>query len=174
MVGRERVMASSNSENRDWILNKVSQLQPKTVIDVGAGSGTYCRLLRPYAPANYAAIEIYQKNITQYKLLDLYDDVWLDDVRNFKSLQADLIIFGDVLEHMTKEEAIKVWDVASKGCKYAILSIPIIHYPQGVIDGNHHETHIVDDWNNISVFESFKNIVECKLGAETGAYLAKF
>ena len=106
-------MASSNPENREWVLNKVSQLQPKTVIDVGAGSGTYCRLLRPYVPASYAAIEIYQKNITQYKLRDLYDDVWLDDVRNFKSLEADLIIFGDVLEHMTKEEAIKVWDVAS-------------------------------------------------------------
>ena len=167
-------MASSNPENREWVLNKVSQLQPKTIIDVGAGAGTYCRLLRPYVPANYAAIEIYQKNVDQYKLRDLYDDVWIDDVRNFKSLQADLIIFGDVLEHMTREEAIRVWDVASKGCKYAILSIPIIHYPQGVVDGNHHETHIVDDWNNISVFESFKNIVECKLGAETGAYLAKF
>ena len=167
-------MASTNPENREWVLNKVSQLQPKTIIDVGAGAGTYCRLLRPYVPANYAAIEIYQKNVDQYKLRDLYDDVWIDDVRNFKSLQADLIIFGDVLEHMTREEAIRVWDVASKGCKYAILSIPIIHYPQGVVDGNHHETHIVDDWNNISVFESFKNIVECKLGAETGAYLAKF
>ena len=167
-------MASSNPENREWVLNKVSQLQPKTIIDVGAGAGIYCRLLRPYVPANYAAIEIYQKNVDQYKLRDLYDDVWIDDVRNFKSLQADLVIFGDVLEHMTKEEAIRVWDVASKGCKYAILSIPIIHYPQGVIDGNHHEAHIVDDWNNISVFESFKNIVECKLGAETGAYLAKF
>lgn len=167
-------MASSNPENREWVLNKVSQLQPKTIIDVGAGAGTYCRLLRPYVPANYAAIEIYQKNVDQYKLRDLYDDVWIDDVRNFKSLQADLIIFGDVLEHMTREEAIRVWDVASKGCKYAILSIPIIHYPQGVVDGNHYEAHIVDDWNNISVFESFKNIVECKLGAETGAYLAKF
>ncbi len=167
-------MAGSNPENRDWVLNKVVQLQPKTVIDVGAGNGNYVRLLRPYVPANYVGIEVYQKNVTQYNLRDIYDDVWIDDVRNYKSLQADLIIFGDVLEHMTRDEAIRVWDVASKGCKYAILSIPIIHYPQGVVDGNHHEVHIVDDWNNISVFESFKNIVECKLGAETGAYLAKF
>jgi hypothetical protein len=167
-------VASSNPENRDWVLNKVVQLQPKTVIDVGAGAGAYVKLLRPYVPANYAAIEIYQKNVVQYKLKELYDDVWLDDVRNFKSLQADLIIFGDVLEHMTKEEAVSVWDVASKGCKYAILSIPVIHYPQGVIDGNHHETHIVDDWDNLKVWEAFKDITECKIGNETGVYLAKF
>ncbi len=167
-------MAGSNPENRTWVLNKAFQLQPKTVIDVGAGGGTYSKLLRPFIGAHYTAIEVYQKNIDQYKLHELYDDVQLGDVRNYESLEAELIVFGDVLEHMTKEEAVKVWDVASKGCRYAILSIPIIHYPQGVIDDNHHEIHVVDDWNNISVFESFKNIIECRLGAETGAYLAKF
>lgn len=167
-------MAGSNPENRDWVLNKVVQLQPKTVIDVGAGNGTYVRLLRPYVPANYVGIEVYQKNVTQYNLRDMYDDVWIDDVRNYKSLQADLIIFGDVLEHMTKEEAIKVWDVASKGCKYGIISVPIIHYPQGEWFGNIHETHIVDDWDNIKVWEAFKGITECKVGKETGTYLANF
>lgn len=167
-------MASSNPENRWWVLNKVMQLQPKTVIDVGAGCGTYGQLLKPFVPAHYAAIEIYEKNVEQFKLRDIYDEVWIDDVRNYTSLSADLIIFGDVLEHMTEEEALNVWEVASQGCKYGIISIPIIHYPQGTVDGNVHETHVVDDWDNIKVFESFKGIFECRIGTETGAYLARF
>ena len=167
-------MAGSNPENRAWILSKAFQLQPKTIIDVGAGAGTYAKLLKPFIEAHYAGVEIYQKNVDQYNLHELYDTMVVGDVRELESLQADLIIFGDVLEHMTEEEAVKVWDVASKGCKYAILSIPIIHYPQGEVDGNVHETHVVDDWDNIKVFQAFKNIIECRLGAETGAYLAKF
>ena len=167
-------MPWSNPENQQWVLNKVTQLQPKTIIDVGAGSGTYVKLLRPYIQSHYVAVEIFKDYITEYKLKELYDEVWVEDIRNYNSLTADLIIFGDVLEHMTKEEAISVWNTARRGCKYGIISVPIIHYPQGEWFGNIHETHIVDDWNNIKVWEAFEDITECIVGKETGTYLAKF
>jgi predicted TPR repeat methyltransferase len=168
-------MAGSNPENRDWILQKVLEIQPKSIIDVGAGAGTYSQLLRKHLPdTKFIAVEIYGKNIEQYKLQEMYDEVIYADVRLLNSFVADLVIFGDVLEHMTQVEAINVWDVARHSAKWGIISIPIVHYAQGEVDGNIHEAHIVDDWNNLRVFACFEKIVEAKIGEVTGAYLAKF
>ena len=167
-------MPWSNPENQQWVLNKVVQLKPQTILDVGAGYGTYARLLRPYVPARYVAIEIFENYISEYKLKELYDEVWLEDVRKYVSLESDLIIFGDVLEHMSKEEAVEVWNTARRGCKYGIISLPIVHYPQGEHFGNVHETHVVDDWNNIKVWETFEDLTECIVGKETGTYLGVF
>ena len=168
-------MAGSNPENRDWILQKVLEIQPKSIIDVGAGAGTYSTLLRKHLPdTQFIAIEIYGKNIEQYKLEDIYDEVIYADVRLLNSFAADLVIFGDVLEHMSQVEAINVWDVARHSAKWGIISIPIVHYAQGEVDGNIHETHVVDDWNNLKVFACFEKIIEAKIGETTGAYLAKF
>ena len=104
-------MPWSNPENQQWVLNKVVQLKPQTILDVGAGYGTYARLLRPYVPARYVAIEIFENYISEYKLKELYDEVWLEDVRKYVSLESDLIIFGDVLEHMSKEQTIDKSDL---------------------------------------------------------------
>lgn len=170
-------MAGSNPENRDWVLQRLIALNPKTIVDVGAGAGTYAQLLRPALPdAVFTAVEIYQKNIAQYNLNSLYDQVLHMDVREMFSFgkETDLVIFGDVLEHMERDDAIFVWNLARRDVKYGLISIPIIHYPQGTIDDNVHETHVVDNWNNLKIFEAFRDIKECKLGRETGVYLAKF
>jgi 2-polyprenyl-3-methyl-5-hydroxy-6-metoxy-1,4-benzoquinol methylase len=170
-------MAGSNPENRGWVLERVLELNPRTIVDVGAGAGTYSQLLRPLLPDTiFTAIEIYPKNISQYNLNSLYDHVLCMDVRDVSTFgkETDLVIFGDVLEHMSRDDAMFVWNLARRDAKYGIISMPIIHYPQGEIDGNIHETHVVDDWNNLKIFESFRDIKECRLGDVTGAYLAKF
>ena len=167
-------MPWSNAENQHWVLNKVVSLKPETIIDVGAGSGTYAKLLRPYIDARFVGIEIFPDYIDTYKLKDLYDEIWLEDVRKYVNLEADLIIFGDVLEHMTVDQAVKVWEVAKRGCKYGLISVPIVHYPQGEWFGNPHEAHVVDDWDNIKVWQTFDCIKECIVGKETGTYLGVF
>lgn len=167
-------MPWSNPENQRWVLNKVAKLQPKTVLDIGAGSGTYAKLLRPYIDARFVAIEIFEPYIDTYKLNELYDEVWREDVRKYTSLQADLIIFGDVLEHMTQEEAVKVWNVARAGCSSAIISVPIVHYPQGEWFDNPYEVHVVDDWDNIKIWQTFEGLTECIVGKQTGTYLGVF
>jgi len=168
-------MPGSDPENRDWVLEQVLKIQPKSIIDVGAGGGTYSDLLRKHLPdTQLIAIEIYGKNIEQFKLEELYDEVIYADARLLNSFTADLVIFGDVLEHMTQVEAINVWDVARHSAKWGIISMPIVHYAQGEIDGNIYETHVVDDWNNLRIFACFEDIVEAKIGKVTGAYLAKF
>ena len=168
-------MGTSNPENRPWILEKVKLINPDTIIDVGAGEGTYARLLKPELPDSHiTGIEVFKDNIDRFNLFYLYDDILHMDVRDLDEMYCDLVIFGDVLEHMTKEDALKVWDLAAKHADYAIINIPIIHFPQGELYGNCHETHVVDDWDHDKVLEAFPGIIEFNVGEVTGAYLAKF
>jgi hypothetical protein len=50
------------------------------------------------------------------------------------------------------------------------LSIPIVHYPQGHIEGNCHEEHVVDDWNHERVLAAFAGIGDSWRGTEVGVY----
>ena len=78
---------------------------------------------------------------------------------------------GDVAEHMDVPDAQILWSKASEAARKAIyLSIPIIHYPQGHIEGNPHEHHVVDDWDHDAVLEAFAGIGEWWLGTEVGVY----
>ena len=52
-------------------------------------------------------------------------------MRLIDDFDYDLVIFGDVLEHMTEEDAVKLWNKVSKQARAAIIAIPIIQYPQG-------------------------------------------
>lgn len=167
-------MPGSHPENRPWVLEKVKQIKPITIADIGAGAGTYSYLIKPELDVHMTAVEIFKDNITTFNLHNLYEDVLHQDVRSIDNLKYDLVIFGDVLEHMTKEEALAVWNMARRDAKYAIINIPIIHYEQGALDGNHHEIHVVDDWNHEKVLEAFEDIVEFNVGEVTGAYLASF
>ena len=84
---------------------------------------------------------------------------------------ADVVILGDVAEHMTEADALRLWQRAADAAARAVyLSIPIVHYPQGEIEGNPHEHHVVEDWNHEKVLASFDGIGEWWLGSEVGVY----
>jgi hypothetical protein len=68
------------------------------------------------------------------------------------------VIAGDVLEHMTKEEALTVISNLLPRCKYFIISIPIIKWPQDAVNGNPFEIHVKDDWSDKEALESFPSI----------------
>lgn len=55
----------------------------------------------------------------------------------------DLIIFGDVFEHLSVEDAQKVLDYAYNRCKNFIVAVPY-HYVQGSTE-NKWKEHIQDD-----------------------------
>lgn len=51
--------------------------------------------------------------------------------------EADVAILGDVAEHLSADEAQRLWQRAGATARKAVyLSIPIVHYPQGEIEGN--------------------------------------
>ena len=53
-------------------------------------------------------------------------------------------IFGDVLEHMTVEEAQKVIAYAKEHCNQMLIAVPFL-WEQGAIRGNPNEVHIQPD-----------------------------
>ena len=180
-------MPGSDSANKEQSIHWINEAKPKRILDIGAGMGTYGSLLRQYATYQIEPIhclEIFQPNITHYKLHELYNWIWNTDVREWDNFDYDLVIFGDVLEHMTKEEALVVWEKCSKQAKSALIAIPIIksvqHDHEQYYDEydavliNKHEDHIKDDWSTEEVLESFSHITKHVPFHYTGIFWAEF
>jgi len=120
---------------RAWVLR---QPDIRSIVDVGAGEGTYSRLLG--RDKRITAIEIFEPYVERYGLRDLYDEVIVGDARAMELPEADCYVFGDVLEHMTRDEAVALVDKV-RG-KHVIISLPLGHFPQGEMYGNVYETHL--------------------------------
>jgi SAM-dependent methyltransferase len=169
-------MGTSHPESRGWVIRKIRQNKVTSILDVGAGSGTYFNALKKngYTRAHIDAIEVWNPYIEEFNLKNKYDNVYQEDVRDWNDFNYDLVIFGDILEHMSKDEAIEVWDKVSKSAKYAVISIPIIHYHQGEINGNPYERHVKDDWTHSEVIDTFSGIIDSWEGTVVGAFWAEF
>lgn len=110
------------------------------ILDVGPGAGTYAQLL--YPDFKMDCVEIFEPYINEYNLKKIYENVYLGDIRTFDTSPYDYIIFGDVLEHLSREDSIKLLD-SVKSKKY-LVAVPYL-YPQGSCYGNVHETHLQPD-----------------------------
>ncbi len=113
-----------------------------TCLDVGACDGKWFGLLNDYLRMD--AVEIFAPNITNHRLRDKYRRVLNCDIIEYEYRWYDLVIFGDVLEHMTVRDAQDVLAYARRHCHDYIIGIPF-EYPQAEIYGNPYERHIQDD-----------------------------
>lgn len=166
-------MPRSTSEGKIWTQARVLDLNPATILDIGPGAGTYSELLRPRMPhTHFTCVEIFEPYVEKYQLREKYPEVNVADARNFEFPVSDVVILGDVLEHMSREDAITVWKKAVVAARLAtLLSIPIIEYPQGAMEGNEHEAHL-HTWSHESVLRDFRGITLSWTGTEVGCYLA--
>lgn len=137
------------------------------VIDIGAGSGTYVRLIKEEfnicKNSAWTAVEAWEPYIKKYQLDTLYDQVINQDARklDWNDLgKFSVAIAGDVLEHMTKEEAIELVDNITANCKTLIISIPIIYMPQDEINGNPFEIHVKPDWSHDEVINTWRSKIK--------------
>jgi 2-polyprenyl-3-methyl-5-hydroxy-6-metoxy-1,4-benzoquinol methylase len=169
-------MGFSDPTNKPWTQEKIIELNPTTVLDVGAGQGVYLDLIRQGLGNGVTvnAVEVWQPYIDQFDLENRYDKLFAMDVRDLTNFAYDLVILGDVLEHMSENSAVELWDRISQQARHAIISIPIIHYHQDAINGNPYEVHVEEDWNTERVLKTFKGIIEHKEFPVTGVFIAKF
>jgi predicted TPR repeat methyltransferase len=137
------------------------------VLDIGPGSGTYARLIKQQhglvPDAHWCGVEIWQPYIEQYQLTELYDSIVNQDARALDWNQMgyfDVTIAGDVLEHMTKSEAITLVDRILQHSRTLIVSIPICHMPQDdhAYD-NPYEAHVKDDWSHDEVMATWGHVI---------------
>lgn len=168
-------MPYSSEEGKAYALKQIRGLSPSTILDVGAGSGTYGRMIRDSVPGVKAldAVEIWEPYVEQFNLHDIYDLIFLRDIREFagKMPEYDLIIMGDVLEHLSNKDAIDVMAKLRAKSKHVLLSLPIIVWEQGAVDGNRHEAHLYH-WTHDEVENEFKPM-RSESGEQIGVYLLK-
>jgi hypothetical protein len=159
----------SSQVGNDRILEMVGHLDFETILDVGPGRGQWYDLMHPWWPeARFVAVEIFMPYVERFNLGKRYDRVYCDDVRQWTVKNAgsyDLVIFGDVLEHMSKGEAVSV--VESMLARHAVISIPIGVCPQEPSDDNPYEEHI-STWYTEDVLAAFPQITTWFVEPENG------
>lgn len=169
-------MGNSSYQGKEWIVAfvQLSGLQSGTrsVLDIGPGQGTYYHLLKKNMPDSiWHGVEVFKPYIEKFNLKKYYDKIYNKDIRKYNpKIDYDLIIAGDVLEHMTKENAQELVNKLLNNCKWFIISIPIIKWEQDEINDNKYEIHIKDDWSHEEVISSFPNIKFGFMGSEIGVY----
>ena len=113
------------------------------ILDVGCGSGTYPKLLGR-DKYRWVGIEIWEPYVEEFGLKDLYDLLFVGNFFDtwYKANGINCVIFGDVLEHMTKEqvvEALRIMEEYPLVFEHVVISIPI-DFPQEATE-NPHEEH---------------------------------
>ncbi|MCC6944125.1 MAG: glycosyltransferase [Thermomicrobiales bacterium] len=168
-------MPSSEPENRPYVLELIRRIGPETVLDVGPGQGTYGKLIRGAGiRCTIDAIEIWAPYVRQYRLDAIYDNISICDVRLWGDFDYDLVILGDVLEHLDLDDAVEVWNRISGRARNAIVSLPIVNYPQGEVLGNPFEAHKKPDWTAAEVLSTLDGIVDHREFRVTGTFFASF
>lgn len=138
-------MPVSFEENKGIVLDWYRKIAPtRNVLDIGPGVGTYSKLI-DNKKARWIGVEIWAPYLEEYQLFKHYDEVIIADARYLSYGQLspiDLIIAGDVIEHMAREDAIEMIQRWKMWANNIIISVPIVDIHQTVDKGNTWETHL--------------------------------
>jgi predicted TPR repeat methyltransferase len=152
-------------ETAEWF--RQNQQNITRVIDIGAGSGTYVKLIKQEFDlchnTEWTAVEAWKDYISKFDLENMYDHVINQDVRtlDWNSLgHFSVAIAGDVLEHMTKDEAVALVNKILDHADTLIVSIPIVYMPQDELEGNPYEVHVKPDWSHDEVIETWAPVIK--------------
>lgn len=142
----------------EWFQNK-SVEDIKSVLDIGCGFGKWGFLARLYIQAwdpeltkeayqnwrsnlQVDAIEIFEDYITDLQRL-IYNHIYIGDMRKLieKVENYDLIIMGDVLEHIPLEDGLELLKKARAKAKWVVVTMPDYFIKGKSNMGNEAEVH---------------------------------
>lgn len=96
-----------------------------TILDIGPGWGTYVKLLK-HSGQKWHCVEIHKPYVETFKLKDLYDKVFIKDIRKFDlPKKYDVVLLGDVLEHVNLKDGQKLLKKVFTSAKYCLVSLPL-------------------------------------------------
>jgi hypothetical protein len=130
----------------DHILQEhVMRLKPISILDVGAGAGKNGKLVRQTGyDYQLDCLEPTNNYISEYNLTSIYNTVYPYNISQFidslYKFNYDLVIFGDVLEHLFRSQVIDYIDYILYKCKWVIVIWPN-NMPQDDYGNNPYEIH---------------------------------
>jgi len=126
----------------------------QTVFDVWIWAGRTYDLLRKYS-WRMEGIEIHRIYIPEFDLEAKYDQVYVWDVLQHTFLKHyDVVVLGDVLEHLGRDEAKTLLANLKKICNAIYVQIPYLH-TQWVEFNNIYEVHKQNDLTHDLFMEEF-------------------
>lgn len=146
-------MPFSSSTFDEVLTEHLIKINPKSVLDVGAGAGKHGKMVRELCPeSRIGGIEPTKVYIEDYKLREVYDELYEIDLMSYCNERAgdrhDVVIFGDVLEHFFRSQAIDYLDYFLYRAQWVVAIWPS-QMPQDAWEGNGYEIHK----NNFSLLD---------------------
>jgi len=151
-----RFGGTGNYQNLGDAVAWLRALDPRRVIDAGCGFGRWGFLLREFCdiwncrerPADWqlhlTALEAHAPNIRAHHHF-LYNAVVLGEAQRFFAQTQerwDLAILGDMVEHMPKEEGLRLYADAGRVARAVLTVLPLgTDWPQDDKYGNPYERH---------------------------------
>lgn len=126
------------------------------ILDVGPGSGTYSKLLKPLG-YKLDCIEVWEPYVKQFSLPDHYGKVIVQDIMKFDISDYEYLIMGDVLEHLSVENATLLLSEVEKHKIRCLVAVPFL-YEQSSHEGNEFETHLQPDLTFKLVRKRYKSL----------------
>ena len=150
-------MGTSNLQHIPYMAELFRLVEPQKILDIGVGFGRWGIVAHEFLDVWYDkvnpldwtlkidGIEAFEPNIQDYHK-HFYNNIFLGDAKE-KIYELDddydLMIFGDVLEHFTKEDGELLLQIGLKKSRYVIVAVPLgENWEQDEIYGNIYEKHL--------------------------------
>ncbi len=172
-------MPGSAQQGKEEIHNFIRKYKTiRTIIDVGAGSATYPKLISD-STRRFVGVEIWSPYIEQFKLDQWYQKIVISDIRylDWEKLIAEernrfgvtgqtkevCVIFGDVLEHIEKDNALEVLNKVLAYSDHVVVSIPVDGREGKIHFDNPNEAHI-SNWrfDELEVLAQWEQTLQSK------------
>ncbi len=129
-----------------YVRQQIATISPRTVVDFGAGRGKMGALCRELKGDNVelTAIEGCTRTVALLERTGIYNRVHeglLQDWIDANAQRCDLAIFGDVLEHLTRKQALHALNTMLRFASNIIVNIPLRNLHQDGHDENPLEAH---------------------------------
>ncbi|MFM2403793.1 MAG: hypothetical protein RL223_1673 [Pseudomonadota bacterium] len=118
------------------VAHLMQRLQPRRLLDVGAGAGKYGRMLRGCAPGAWSqALEIDAGLIARHGLAEVYSRVEVVDATHWwqqdMASTFDLVVLGDCLQQMPKSAGLDLLNALVYRSAWIVVVLPEFVVPQG-------------------------------------------
>lgn len=143
------------------------------ILDIGPGLGTYAQLLPDYK--NIDCVEIYSPYIEEFNLKSQYKNVFNLNILDFDFEYYDLIIMGDILEHLSPQDSLKLLKKLTTKCDDIIISIPYLadynHLKIAANEPNINNLHIQIDLTPDIMKERYPMLKQMWSNSRIGVYI---